>query len=243
MKDITSLGSGRCLTRSDSLDGVRREGGEEEEGRISLAEVGHIRQVLARAELEAASEMSPGLKAELETGGVCGVCRLTRFSRLVRPVRCGMCRQLTCRSCTDMRAGVESGTTVRISDIPPGLLQPQHHPGIAPHTRTNCAGSAPTSPRPARWTGGEDSPSPPSPTAPSTPSTPPLLPPPVTSRSRLPRLPRRWSLVVWGQQQEQQEQQEPSDNKTIICLLCKNIVKQVSLSLCSSVVVKLLLTQ
>ena len=196
---------------------------------MSLAEVGHIRQVLARAELEAASELSPGLRAELETGGVCGVCRLVRFSRLVRPVRCQMCRQLSCRACTDMTGRVESQTTVRISDIPPGLLQPLHQSGPAPHTRNNCAGSAPTSPRPARGTGGEEPPAPP---VPSSPPPPPLLPPPVTSRSRLAGLPRRWSMVVWPGQQS-------SDNKTIICLLCKNIVKQVSPSLwlSSSVVI------
>lgn len=206
MKDITSLGSGRCLTRSDSLDGARSETGGEE-GRLSLAEVGHIRQVLARAELEAASEVSPGLKAEVEGGGLCGVCRLTRFSRLVAPVRCAMCRQLTCRACVDMTGRVESQTTVRIADIPPALLQPLQQAAPAPHTRDNCAGSAPNSPRPSRQVGGEEPPSPPAP---------PLLPPPVTSRSSLGRL----SLVIWPLQQ-------PSDNKTIICLLCKNIVKQI----------------
>ena len=219
LKDITSLGSGRSLTRSDSLDGRRRrEEAGEEEGRLSLAEVGHIRQVLARAELEAATDLSPGLKAELEGGGLCGVCRLTRFSRvLVRPVRCEMCRQLTCRACVDLRgsSGLERETSVRVSDLPPSLLQPQHQaapaPSPAPHTRDNCAGSAPSSPRPSRQTGGGG----------GEPPAPPLLPPPVTSRSGLPSLPR-WSLVIWPLQQ-------PGDNQTIICLLCKNIVKQVSL--------------
>merc|ERR1719278_2412872 len=192
-RDITSLGSGRSLTRSDSLDGARSEVGAEE-GRLSLAEVGHIRQVLARAELEADTELSPGLKASLESGGVCGVCRLTRFSRLVTAVRCEMCRQLTCRACTDTASRLESlESQVKISDIPASLLRPLAQPGPArPHTRDNCAGSAPSSPRPTRQAGAGHPPSPPcppSPTSPPSPSSPPsppsppspaLRPPPVT---------------------------------------------------------------
>ena len=235
MKDISSLGSGRSLTRSDSLDGVSSEGGGRgEEGRLSLAEVGHIRQVLARAELEAASELSPGLKAAVEAGGLCGVCRLTKFSRLLvnlGAVRCEMCRQLTCRACVDTAGRVERETTVRISDLPPALLQPLSHPAPAPHTRDNCAGSAPSSPRLGRQAGegggggggggGDD------------PADPPLLPPAVTSRSGLARLPRRWSLLVWPLQQPS------SDNQSTICLLCKNIVKQVSQSVSQQLAVAL----
>lgn len=212
IKDITSC-SGRSLTRSDSLDGdwERSETGQED--RLSLKEVGHIRQVLARAELEADSG-SEGLVGSVSRGEVCGVCRVSRFSRIRPSVECSLCSQMTCRAClTDMSGRVSRDTTYHISDIPPSLLAPgslQSDPASCP-PRDNCAGSAPTSPRPGRQ--AEDSPPPPAP---------PLLPPPVTSRSSLTGLSRRWSLVLWPLQ-------AADTNRVVICLLCRNIVKQVSL--------------
>ena len=61
-----------------------------EEGRLSLKEVGHIRQVLARAELEADSSLSLRLVGEVERGEVCGACLRTRFSRLRGGAECSV---------------------------------------------------------------------------------------------------------------------------------------------------------
>ena len=77
IKDISSW-TGRSLTRSDSLDSVAGiEAGEE--GRLSLKEVGHIRQVLARAELETSAGLNGRVVEEVQRGELCGVCRITRL--------------------------------------------------------------------------------------------------------------------------------------------------------------------
>ena len=57
VKDLTrqKAGDGGQLTRSDSLDQVLRGQGDNSEVKLSLREVGHIRRVLARAELEAST--------------------------------------------------------------------------------------------------------------------------------------------------------------------------------------------
>merc|ERR1719392_127129 len=75
--------SSSSLTRSDSLDQVLTSAVEQGNVKLSLQEVGHIRRVLARAELET-SQLSADLKTDLETGRVCGVCRRTRFGRMTR---------------------------------------------------------------------------------------------------------------------------------------------------------------
>jgi len=83
------------LNRSDSLDQVLTSAVEQGNVKLSLKEVGHIRRVLARAELET-SQLSADLKTDLETGRVCGVCRRTRFGRMTRGVTCDLCRVNTC---------------------------------------------------------------------------------------------------------------------------------------------------
>ena len=87
--------SSSSLIRSDSLDQVLTSAVEQGNVKLSLQEVGHIRRVLARAELET-SQLSADLKSDLETGRVCGVCKRTRFGRMTRGVTCDLCRVNTC---------------------------------------------------------------------------------------------------------------------------------------------------
>merc|ERR1712227_61483 len=191
------------LSRSDSLDQVLTSAVEQGNVKLSLKEVGHIRRVLARAELET-SQLSVDLKTDLESGRVCGVCRRTRFGRITRGVTCNRC------VVTDSR--VASDTMYDITDIPKHLLAPDTDPAdLGGHRgRHNCAGSAPNSPQTSRRSeaGG-----------PSDNLSLPLQPPLVTSRSTIPR---RWSMVMWPRLDLQ-----PREASITVCLLCKNMIKQI----------------
>ena len=215
VKDLTrqNTGDGGQLTRSDSLDQVLRGQGDNSEVKLSLREVGHIRRVLARAELEA-SIIEPEVKQEVEAGRVCGVCHAQRLGGGVirgRGVACELCRVMACSGCVEVTARVSRDTEYHIQDIPRHLLAPEAADLEATEdagTRHNCAGSAPSSPRASRRS-GEDTGH----------MSPPLQPPRVTSRTTLPR---RWSMVTWPRRTQAEE-----DGVTV-CLHCKSMVKQVT---------------
>ena len=208
VKDLTlrksSGDGGQPLTRSDSLDQVLSAAGDKSEVKLSLREVGHIRRVLARAELEA-SHLEPEVKLEVEAGRVCGVCHAQRLgSGLIRGrgVTCELCRVMACSSCVEVTARLSRDTEYNIQDIPRHLLAPEVTTEDV-GTRHNCAGSAPSSPQASRRsdevTGGHMSL--------------PLQPPLVTSR--------RWSMVTWPRRTHQEE------DRLTVCLHCKTMVKQV----------------
>ena len=203
VKDLTlrnSTGDGGqplTLTRSDSLDRVLSAAGDKSEVKLSLREVGHIRRVLARAELEA-SHLEPEVKLEVEAGRVCGVCHAQRLGGGVirgRGVTCELCRVMACSACVEVTARVNRDTEYHIQDIPRHLLAPEVTTEDVV-TRHNCAGSAPSSPHASRRsdevTGGHKS----------------LRRPTrfVTSR--------RWSMVPWPRRTQQEE------DKLTVCLHC-----------------------
>ena len=205
VKDLTRW-QGSVISRCDSLDQVldTSDDGGKDGVKLSLKEIGHIRRVLARAELET-DNVSSGLRYDLDNGRVCGVCTLTRFGVLTRGWPCDLCSVVSCSGCIDTASRLDTDTVYNIGDIPRHLLAPNtDHPSDTPH---NCAGSAPNSPPSHRKhdhaSGVEPL------------SLPPLQPPPVTSRSTLPR---RWSMMVRPRHQ---------DNITM-CLHCKNMIKQVT---------------
>jgi len=208
VKDLTLRNNtgegGQPLTRSDSLDRVLSAAGDKSEVKLSLREVGHIRRVLARAELEA-SHLEPEVKLEVEAGRVCGVCHAQRLGGGVirgRGLACELCRVMACSACVEVTARVSRDTEYHIQDIPRHLLAPEVTTEDVV-TRHNCAGSAPSSPQASRRsdevTGGHMSL--------------PLQPPLVTSR--------RWSMVIWPRRTQQEE------DRLTVCLLCKSMVKQI----------------
>ena len=210
VKDLTrqKAGDGGHLTRSDSLDQVLSASGDKSEVKLSLREVGHIRRVLARAELEA-SHIEPEVKLEVEAGRVCGVCHVQRLGGGVirgRGVTCDLCRVMACSGCVEVTARVSRDTEYNIQDIPRHLLAPEATEEAG--TRHNCAGSAPNSPRASRRS-DEDTGH----------MSLPLQPPLVTSRTTLPR---RWSMVTWPRRPQ------PEEDRVTVCLHCKSMVKQVT---------------
>jgi len=221
VKDLTRSNSrGRSgqqqqssLTRSDSLDQVLTSAVDQGNVKLSLQEVGHIRRVLARAELET-SQLSADLKTDLESGRVCGVCKRTRFGRLTRGVTCDLCRLNTCSRCVVIDSRVASDTMYDLTDIPKHLLAPDTDPADlgSQGGRHNCAGSAPNSPQNSRRSAAG---------GPSDDLSLPLQPPLVTSRSTIPR---RWSMVMWPRPDLQQPREAAS---ITVCLLCKNMIKQI----------------
>jgi len=202
------------LTRSDSLDQVLTS--DQSDVKLSLREVGHIRRVLARAELETC-HVSPELRSDLEAGHACAVCHKTRFGRLSRGMTCDLCSVKVCNRCVDTASRVSSDTLYDITDIPQHLLAPatlmQDMSGD--NTRHNCAGSAPNSPQTRRSC--DDTSEDVSGDQVSGQISLPLHPPPVTSRSTLPR---RWSMAMWSRQ-------EHHEDMIRVCLLCKNMIKQI----------------
>jgi len=218
VKDLT-LGkgghsSGSGIVRSDSLDKVLTTPGDGIDVQLSLKEVGHIRRVLARAELET-SGMSAEMRSDLEQGRVCAVCHKTRFGRLSRGRRCELCSVVVCAKCVDTASRVSGETMYDITDIPRHLLSPSSLTSDDTcRSRHNCAGSAPNSPcmrrsADATCSPGEDD---------IGHVSFPLQPPPVTSRSTLPR---RWSMATWSGQDSRVK------DLVNVCLHCKNMIKQI----------------
>jgi len=227
VKDLTlgkgGQSSGPGIVRSDSLDQVLTTAGDGGDVQLSLKEVGHIRRVLARAELEA-SGMSAEMRMDLEQGRVCAVCHKTRFGRLSRGRRCELCSVVVCTKCVDTASRVSGETKYDITDIPRHLLSPSTltSSDTCSKSRHNCAGSAPNSPRMRR-------------SADATCTrveeehghvSLPLQPPTVTSRSALAglgrsTLPRRWSMATWSGQDTRVQ------HVVNVCLQCKNMIKQI----------------
>ena len=210
VKDLTrrtdhSHNAGAQLTRSDSLDQVLHAAGDNSEVKLSLSEVGHIRRVLARAELEV-SLISPVLKLEVEAGRVCGVCHTSRLGGVVRGrgVACELCRVMACPGCVEVTGRVSRDTEYHIQDIPRHLLAPENADieDKEERTRHNCAGSAPNSPRSCGHMAL------------------PLRPPLVTSR--------RWSMAMWHRRTQQE------DDSVTVCIHCKSMVKQVTFKIQNS---------
>ena len=82
---------------------------------LSLSEVGHIRSVLVRAEIEVnclpsysnlnimfvfqALPIEENVKQGIEQGRICTVCTLTRFGMFRRGQKCEVCRMTVCIKC------------------------------------------------------------------------------------------------------------------------------------------------
>ena len=216
VKDLTrqNTGDGGQLTRSDSLDRVLSAAGDKTEVKLSLREVGHIRRVLARAELEA-SHVEPEVRLGVEAGRVCGVCHVQRLGGGLirgRGVTCELCRVTACSGCVEVTARLSRDTEYNIQDIPRHLLAPEAGDLEVTEeagTRHNCAGSAPSSPRASRRSEEARSH-----TGHTGDMSPPLQPPLVTSR--------RWSMVTWPRRIQAEE------GRLTVCLHCKSMVKQVN---------------
>ena len=199
--DKGAPGLGSC----DSLDRVLGAAADTRQGKLSLREVAHIRRVLARAELEAEASTAPDLRLELEAGRLCGVCRRSRLAGPAslaitrgRGEACELCGVLACSGCVARAGRVTADMEYHIRDIPRHLLGPAPAPAAGPGSRHNCAGSAPSSPAPARAAASEAGHE----------SLP--LPPLVTSR---------WSVAgPW---------QPRLEAGVRVCLDCSSMVKQV----------------
>ena len=194
------------LARSDSLDRVLGAAADTHQGKLSLREVAHIRRVLARAELEAEASTAPDLRLELEAGRLCGVCRRSRLAGPAslaitrsRGEACELCGVLACSGCVAHAGRVTADMEYHIRDIPRHLLGPAPAPAAGPGSRHNCAGSAPSSPAPARAAASE-----------AGHESLPLQPPLVTSR---------WSVAgPW---------QPRLEAGVRVCLDCSSMIKQV----------------
>ena len=155
---------------------------------LNLEEVAHIRSVLTRAELEALP-LDSAIKELVEAGRLCFLCLTTRFGLFSRGVRCAVCHQTVCSKCSvRMRIPSEQWRAVPVEVLSPALSDPPSPPSSLPPLG-NCAGSAPSSPKPP-------------PRQVLSPSVGPLVPPPVTSKysygDGVTRGRRRWSMVSWG---------------------------------------------
>ena len=137
---------------------------------LNLEEVAHIRSVLTRAELDALP-LDTGVKEAVEGGRLCFLCLTTRFGLFTRGTKCQVCHQMVCTKCSmRMRIPVEQFSAVPVEVLSPAPDSPSSLP---PDLLTNCAGSAPSSPKVGRKVlkGGTD----------LCPALAPLAPPPVTS--------------------------------------------------------------
>ena len=138
---------------------------------LNLEEVAHIRSVLTRAELDALP-LDSGVKEAVEGGRLCFLCLTTRFGLFTRGTKCQVCHQMVCTKCSmRMRIPVEQFNAVPVEVLSPAPDSPSSLP---PDILTNCAGSAPSSPKVGRskvLKGGSD----------LCPALAPLAPPPVTS--------------------------------------------------------------
>jgi len=237
VKDLTTRGrSGltrrHSITLRHSLGGREGVQGKVEEQAppplptldLNLEEVAHIRSVLTRAELEALP-LDTGVKAAVEAARLCFLCLTTRFGLFTRGTKCQVCRQTVCsRCCARMRIPVE-----QFNSVPVEMLAPTPDcPSSLPPLLSNCAGSAPSSPKP----GGARDPSSPKPGgkggARPAPHLAPLAPPPVTSvynYSTLPRrAARRWSMIsTW----REAGREKLEGSMLAVCTDCRSMVLQV----------------
>ena len=135
---------------------------------LNLEEVAHIRSVLTRAELDALP-LDTGVKEAVEGGRLCFLCLTTRFGLFTRATQCQVCRQMVCNKCSiRMRIPVEQFNAVPVEVLSPTVDSPSSLPA---DILTNCAGSAPSSPKVGSKAGKGD----------LCPALAPLSPPPVTS--------------------------------------------------------------
>jgi len=122
---------------------------------LNLDEVAHIRSVLTRAELEALP-LDGTLKTDMEQGLICFICMNTRFGIFRRGQKCQICKQCICSKCfTKMRIPVEHFNAIPVnvlSPVPPLSPTQSTTPfsSIFSTHLTNCAGSAPNSPKTRR---------------------------------------------------------------------------------------------
>ena len=135
---------------------------------LNLEEVAHIRSVLTRAELDALP-LDTGVKEAVEGGRLCFLCLTTRFGLFTRATQCQVCRQMVCNKCSiRMRIPVEQFNAVPVEVLSPTVDSPSSLPA---DILTNCAGSAPSSPKVGSKAEKGD----------LCPALAPLSPPPVTS--------------------------------------------------------------
>ena len=153
---------------------------------LNLEEVAHIRSVLTRAELDALP-LDTGVKEAVEGGRLCFLCLTTRFGLFTRGTKCEVCHQMVCTKCSmRMRIPVEQFSAVPVEVLSP---TPESPSSLPPEVLTNCAGSAPSSPKigSKMLKGGGD----------LCPALAPLAPPPVTSvYTALPRRAARRFITI-----------------------------------------------
>jgi len=179
---------------------------------LNLEEVAHIRSVLTRAELDALP-LDTGVKEAVEGGRLCFLCLTTRFGLFTRATQCQVCRQMVCNKCSiRMRIPVEQFNAVPVEVLSPTVDSPSSLPA---DILTNCAGSAPSSPKVGSKAEKGD----------LCPALAPLSPPPVTSvYTALPRrAARRWSMI--SSRESGREKLEGS--MLAVCADCKSMVLQV----------------
>jgi len=204
---------------------------------LSLSEVGHIRSVLVRAEIEALP-IEENVKQGIEQGKICTVCTNTKFGMFRRGQKCEVCQQTVCFKCySRMRIPEEQFSAIPVEVLSPVPEDDSSSP-TAPSSLcfselSNCAGSAPNTPKTRR----RDFPlatlsakqllceqlnSLP---APSTSSLPPLSPPLVTSKySTLPKMAgRRWSMIS----AREKDREKLEGSLLTVCTNCNDMVKQV----------------
>jgi len=203
---------------------------------LSLSEVGHIRSVLVRAEIEALP-IEENVKQGIEQGRICTVCTLTKFGMFRRGQKCEVCRMTVCFKCySRMRIPEEQFSAIPVEVLSPvaedEAAAPTGPASLCVSELSNCAGSAPNTPKTrrkecslatlsAKQLLSEQLNSLP---APST-SLSPLSPPLVTSKySTLPKMAgRRWSMIS----AREKDREKLEGSLLTVCTNCMDMVKQV----------------